>query len=210
MASLVSGNPFGNIISQEDITLESAPNIYFGSTDVPYMFNPDSDGFYWSLSGTTANPLYQLGCYENVSFGDNIDVNAIRCDAEGDKDVIMKRNHMEMQLTLKSFLPFTVLSKVMNGGVVTTNNSENTEKFGLGVIDNSKYYRVYLPKVYDEVAGDYVSITGHRCKFVSNGQIQMTYGNAWTLQVTVWMLADSNKPTDQKFATVIRADPSVL
>ena len=210
MASLASGTPFGNIIEQEDVTLESAPNVYFGSTDVPYMFAPDTDGFYWNLSGTVTDPLYQLGCYENVSFGDNLDVNAVRSDAVGDKDVIMKRNHLELQATLKSFLPFTVLSKVMNGGAVTTNNVQNTEKFGLGVINNNAYYRVYLPKVYDEATGDYVSITGHRCKFISNGQIQMTYGNSWTLQITIWMIADEDKPVDQRFATVVRADPSVL
>lgn len=84
------------------------------------------------------------------------------------------------------------------------------QKFGLGVINNNKYYRVYMPKVYDEVAGDYVAITGHKCKFVSNGKISFTYGNAWNLPVTIWMLADQNKPTAQTFATIIRSDLSAI
>jgi len=134
----------------------------------------------------------------------------VRCDVVGDKDVIMKRNHMEMKFTLKSYFPFTILSQVMNGGTVTTNASEGTEKFGFGPINNSKYYRVYLPKVYDEVAGDYVSFTGHRCKFVSTGEITMSYGNVWTLPITIWLLADETKPSAQQYATAIRADQSVI
>lgn len=209
--ALVTGSPRGTVIAQEDLTLESAPNIYFADVNCPYgAGNPDSDGFYWQLSGTVTYPVYQLGCYENVTFGDNIEVNNIRCDAVGDKDVIMKRNHLELQFSLKSFLPFSILSKIMNGGTVTQNLSQHTEKFGLGVINNAQYWKVYLPKVYDETAGDYVAITGHRCKFVSNGQISMTYAQAWTLQVTVWMMVDENKPSAQQFATVIRSDASVI
>jgi hypothetical protein len=208
--ALASGSPYGSVIASEDITLESGPNIYFADVNTPYFFNPDSDGFYWQLSGTVTYPVYQIGCYEGVSFGDNLEVNAVRCDAVGDKDVIMKRNHLELQFTLKSFMPFTILSRVMNGGAVTINAARNTEEFGLGVINNNQYYKVYVPKVYDEAQGDYVAITGHRCKFVSQGAIQMNFGNAWQLPVTVWMFADEAKPSSQQFCTVVRADPSVL
>lgn len=208
--ALITGTAFGNVISSEETYLESAPQIYIADVNTPYMFPPDSEGFYWSLSGTVTYPVYAIGCYDSVSFGDSLEINAVRCDVVGDKDVIMKRQHMELKFTLKSFLPFTILSKLMNGGTVTTNNSANTEKFGLGQINNSQYYKIYLPKVYDEVAGDYVAITGHRCKFVSTGEISMSYGNVWTLPVTAWLLADEAKPAAQQFATVIRADVSAL
>lgn len=208
--ALVTGTAFGNVDATEELYIEGAPQIYFASYDTPYMFPPDSQGFYWQLSGTTANPVYQLGCYENVALGDNLEVNAVRCDVVGDKDVIIKRSHMELKFTLKSFLPFSVLAPILNGGAVTVDAGVGTEKFGLGVVDNSKYYKVYLPKVYDEAAGDYVCITGHRCKFASTGDWTMSYGNVWTLPVTIWLLADETKPAAQQFATVVRADASVL
>jgi hypothetical protein len=175
-----------------------------------YRFNPDADGFFWQLSGTPTFPVFQLGCYEGVSLGDNLDINNVRCDAVGDKDVIMKRNHMEVKLTLKTFLPLANVTAVLNAGPVTTNLSEagGIEKMGFGVIDNSKYYKIYLPKVYDETAGDYVAITGHRCKFVGAGELSMSFGNVWSIPITIWALADETKPSAQQFLTVIRADAS--
>lgn len=206
--ALITGNAFGLVNAQTEIYIESAPAVYYGDIAVPYWFNPDSDGFYWNLSGTTTYPLYQLGCYENVTFSDNLTINQVRCDTFGDKDMIMRRNYLELRFTLKSFFPFAVMSAAMNGGTVTRNLSEHTEKFGLGVINNNKYYRVYFPKVYDEDNGDYVAITGHRAKFVSTGELAMTYGNAWALPVTLRLLADTTKPSAQTFATVIRSDRS--
>lgn len=208
--ALVTGTPLGVVTSQAEVYIEGAPNIYYSSTLGAYAKNPDSDNFYWGLSGSATYPVYQLGCYENVALGDNQDINSVRCDTVGDKDVIMKRNHLEVKFTLKSFLPFTNIQPLLNGGPVTTNLSEHTEKFGLGVIDNSKYYRVYLPKVYDETAGDYVSITVHRGKFVGGGELSMSYGNVWSMPVTLWGLADEAKPSAQQFATVIRADLSAI
>ena len=208
--ALITGSAFGTKIASEELYIEGAPQLYFGDVLVPYGFGPDSDGFYWQLTGTAALPVYQLGCYEGVTFGDNQSVNAIRCDVVGDKDVVIKREHMELKFTLKSFLPFTVLSPMLGGGPVTTNASQHTQKFGLGVIDNSKYYKIYLPKVYDETAGDYVAITGHRCKFVSGGDWSMSYGNVWSCPIAIWLLADESKPAAQQFATVIRSDLSVL
>lgn len=208
--ALVTGTPLGTVTSQAEIYIEGAPNIYYQLNTGYYAKNPDSDGFYWGLSGSVAIPVYQLGCYENVSLGDNQDINSIRCDTVGDKDVIMKRNHLEVKFTLKSFLPFSSVQPLIQGGPVTTNLTEHTEKFGLGIIDNSKIYRVYMPKVYDETAGDYVSITIHRGKFVSGGEWTFTFGNAWTLPVTLWGLADEAKPAAQQFATVVRADFSAI
>lgn len=208
--AIVTGTPLGNVISQEEIYVEGAPNIYFGAYATPYAHNPDSDTFYWGLSGTTETPVYQLGCYENVTLGDNTDINNVRCDSGGDKDVIQKRNHMELKFTLKSFLPLANIQPLLNGGPVTTNLSEHTEKMGLGAIDNSKYYKVYLPRVYDEVAGDYVSITIHRAKFVGGGEWSFSYGQVWSMPVTIWALNDETLPAAQSFLTIIRSDLSEL
>jgi len=39
----------------------------------------------------------------------------------------------------------------------------------------------------------------------------MPSGDKWTVTgVTIWALADDTLPSDQQFATVIRADPSAL
>jgi hypothetical protein len=208
--ALITGSAYGTITSQEETYIESAPQIYMADQRGSYQFNPDSDLFYWQLSGTPTYPVFAIGCYDNVSLGDDTDVNSVRCDVIGDKDVIQKRNHLELKFTLKSFLPFTVLSKLLNGSSVTTNAGQHTEKFGLGAINNNQYWRFYLPKVYDEIAGDYVAFTLHRCKIIATGEIQMNYGNVWTMEVTVWALADETKPAAQQFATVIRSDLSAV
>jgi hypothetical protein len=205
---VTTGSAFGTVIEQSEIYVEGAPQIYYGKVAVPYMYNPDTSGFYWQLSGTTLNPVYALGCYENVTLSDNLDVNEIRCDTVGAKGLIAKRNYIEVALTLKSLMPFTNLAPLMNGSAVVAVPSEDTEFFGLGQIDNSTYYKVYMPKVYDELNGDYVSFTLHRCRFVSTGQLSMVYGNTWTLPVTIRAFADTSLPTNQQFATVMRRDPS--
>jgi len=208
--ALVTGTAFGETTSSEEIYLESAPQVYFADVNCPYGFGPDSDGFYWQLSGTSTYKVFAVGCYDDVSFGDSVDINAVRCDVVGDKDVIQKRNHMVLKFNLKSFLPFTILSKLMNGGTVTTNLSSHMEKFGLGPINNNQFWKIYLPKVYDEVAGDYVAITGHRCKIIATGEIKMSFANVWSMPVEIWLLADETKPSSQAFATIVRSDLSVL
>lgn len=57
MAALVTGTPIGNLESAEDIYLEGAPTIYFQDATASPLSNPDSDGFYWGLSGTTTFPV---------------------------------------------------------------------------------------------------------------------------------------------------------
>lgn len=208
--ALITGTAFGNIISSEETYINGAPQIYVADRRGAYMKNPDSDGFYWNLSGTTTYPVYSIGCYDNVSFGDNLTINSVRCDVVGDKDTVMRRNHMEIKFTLKSFLPFTETSLLMNGGTVTTNAGEHTQKFGFGNINNGIYYRVYMPVVYDDVSAYYVALTAHRCKIVSTGEVSMTYGKEWSLPVTIHCLADEDMPAAQKFVTAIRADSGVL
>ena len=82
---------------------------------------------------------------------------------------------------------------------------------GIAAINNNQYYKVYLPKVYDDDTGDYLSITIHRAKFVDAWTLNMPSGDKWTVTgVTLWGFADDSKPAAQTFATVIRADPSAL
>lgn len=210
--ALVTGSAFGTTTAQTELYIEGAPQIYYADISGTYRYGPDSDGFYWQLSGTSTYPVYQLGCYENVTLGDNLDINAIRCDTVGTKDVIMRRNFLELKFTLKSFFPLKTVAPFFGTAIsnVTTNAGEHTEKFGIGIFDNSKFYKVYFPKVYDESAGDYVAITGHRAKMYLAGDIAMTYGNVWTVPVVVRLMADESKPSTQLYATVIRADFSAI
>ena len=210
--ALITGAAFGTVTAQSEIYIEGAPNIYFADINGAYRYGPDSDGFYWQLTGTAAYPVYQLGCYENVSLADNLDINSVRCDVVGDKDAIMRRNYLELRFTLKSFFPLKTIAPFFGTGIsaVTTNTGEHVEKFGVGAYDNSKYWRVYFPKVYDETAGDYVAVTGHRCKMMTAGEISMAYGNVWTIPVVIRLMADESKPTAQLFATIIRADASAI
>ncbi len=210
--SLVTGTPLGTIVAQDELYIEGAPNIYFMNVSGSYapndIFTGTSKTFYWGLSGTVSYPVYQLGCYENVTLSDSVDINQVRCDTVGDKDVIQKRNHMELKFTLKSFIPLTNIAPLLHGGAVSEDTGKHVEAMGLGQINNSEYWKIYLPKVYDEGAGDYVSITGHRCKFVGGGEWSMSYGNVWSMPVTIWLMADESKTSDQMFATIIRTDAS--
>jgi len=205
--ALVTGTPEGTLIAMDEVYVEGAPYVYYQDYDGPLIL--DTDTYYWGLSGTTAYPVFQLACYEDVSLGSDISVNAIRCDNVGDKDVIQKLNHLEFTLTLSSLLPLSALQNIMRAGGYML--SGKVEKMGIGAINNNEYYKVYLPKVYDEDTGDWVSITIHKAKFVDAWTINMPSGDKWTMTgITIWGLADDSKPSAQTFATVIRADPSAL
>jgi len=208
---LITGAPEGTTTSQENIFIEGAPYLYYQDNDegaVGHYHNPDDDDYYWNLSGTPANPVYALGCYEDVRFSDNIEVNAVRCDHIGDTNVLQRRAHLELSFTLKSLFPLTSIQAIIRASTVTA--AGDFEKMGIGHINNAPTYYVYFPRVYDEVAGDYVCITGHNCKFVDAWEMAMPFATPWTLGVTIWMLADESMPTGQEFATVIRYDPSAL
>lgn len=209
MAAMVTGSPVGLITTQDDIYIEGAPYVYYQDSDgVNELNNPDSDGFYWNLSGTVSNPVYALGCYEDVAFSDNIEVNAVRCDTVGDINVVQKRAHLELTFTLKSLFPLETVRAIMRGSTVTSAGSY--EKMGLGTIDNARGFYIHFTRVYDEATGDWLCITGHKCKFVDAWEMTMPFATPWTLGVTIWMLADDTKPSAQRFATVIRYDPSAL
>jgi len=208
--ALCTGTPEGTITSQEEVYIEGAPYLYYQDYDVgTHLFSPDSDGFYWGLSGTVTYPVYELACYEDVAMADDLTVNSVRCDKIGDKAVIQKRNHIAFTFALSSLFPLTTTSPIIRGSAVTT--SSPWEKMGLGEINNNDYWMFYAPKVYDTIACDFVSITIHRGQFVDAWTIAMVSGDKWMLGgIAIWALIDDTMPSGQEFATIVRYDPSAI
>lgn len=208
--ALVTGTPLGSITTNEEISLEGAPNIYFQDSRATELKAPDADGYYWGLSGTSTYPVYQLGCYTDVALGEDIEMNVVRCDTVGDKDVVQKRNYLELTLTLQHFFPFEVLRHVIKASAPATSLTD-VSKMGIGKVNNTVKYHVYMPKVYDEDTGDYLVFHLHQAKFVDAFSISMSSGENWSVSgIKIRAFADENKPQNQLFATVIRADPSAL
>jgi len=106
-------------------------------------------------------------------------------------------------------MPLSVLTNILRGGAVTT-TSGATEKMGIGQPNNQTYWRVYGAVVYDETAGDYLNFTGHRMQFVDAWNISFAYGQPASMGVVMRCFADTTKPADQLFMTIIRADPSAI
>jgi len=207
--ALATGIPEGNVDVQSELWIEGAPYIYYQNALATPLHNPDANDFYWGMSGTAVYPAFALACYEDVALADDLTVNAIRCDHIGDRGVIKKRNHLVFSFSLSSLFPLANISPLLRGSAVTT--VAPFEKMGLGQVDNATYYRIYLPKVYDDAAFDYVSITIHRAQFVDPWTIAMMSGDKWMLGgISAWGLADDTKPAGQEFATFIRYDPSLI
>lgn len=207
--SLLTGTPEGNVVSQNEVYIEGAPWIYYQNNTATPLNNPDGDNFYWGMSGTSTYPAYELACYEDVALSEDLTINNIRCDKVGDKGVIQKRNYLELSITLSTLFPLTTTAEIFKGSAVTT--SAPFEKMGIGVIDNNTYFRVWLPKVYDQDNGDYVSFTLHRAQFVDAFNISMASGDAWKIGgISIRAFADDNLPAAQQFATVVRYDPSLI
>lgn len=206
---LVTGTPEGNVISQDEVYIEGAPYVYYQDYAADYLLNPDGDNYYYGLSGTSVYPVYELACYEDVALADDVTVNSVRCDKVGDKAVIQKRNHLVFTLALSSLFPLTTTSPIIRGSTPTS--STPFEKMGIGPINNNAFYHVYLPKVYDEAAFDYVSITIHKAQFVDAWTIAMVSGDKWMLGgIAIWGLVDDTMPAGQEYATIIRYDPSAI
>jgi hypothetical protein len=208
--SLITGTPPGTITSPENTYPEGAPNIWFQDDRATGELNsPDSDGFYWGLSGTSTYPLLAIGCVEGVNLADNLLSNTIQCDTVGVVGQIQRRNFMELNFTLKTPFPLSILTKILHGGPVTA--SGHVEKMGLGTIDNSIYYRAYLAKVYNENIGAYVNMTIHKAQFVDAWTLNMRYGNEWTLTgLKLRAFARDTLPAAQQFMTWVRADTQTL
>lgn len=207
--ALVTGTPLGNIDSQDEVYVEGAPYIYIQQTEANPLNNPDADGYYWGLSGTSVYPVFQIGCVQDVSLTEGITMNQIRCDTVGDKGTIQRRDYIELELTILSIFPLTTLRHLLNLSVPTV--GADIEKVGIGQINNNRFYMAYAPKVYDPDTGDYVLFHFHRAQFVDAWTINMTSGESWTVQgLKLRAYADESKPANQLFGTIVRADPSAI
>lgn len=207
--SLITGTPLGSITTQEDLFVDSSPSIYFQNSTATPLFNPDADGFYWGLSGTTAYPVYEVGCPTDMTFSENITANDVLCDTVGVKATIQQRNFVEFTFTIQSFFPLSVLTKLLKGGAVT--QTSPTQKFGFGPIDNSVFYHLYCPRVYDTTAADYVWLYFHKTQFVDAWSISMAFGTPWKLTgLKLRAFADGTKPSAQTFGMFGRSDLSVI
>lgn len=206
--ALVTGSAVGNVISQEELYLEGAPFIYFQDNRATPLYNPDSDGFYWGMSGSSTYPAYLLGCIQDVSLTEGVTMNDVRCDTVGVTDTIQKRDYVEFQLTILSQLPLTVLRHLMNLSAPVT--GAGYETVGINQINNSQHYQVYAPKVYDDNEAGWLMFWLHRAKFVDAWTLNTVYGGPWTLTgVKLRAYADVSKPANQLFGVIRRADPNL-
>lgn len=207
MAGASEYTPTGTLNTAEDIFIEGGPDLYFGGEP---QYNPDANGWYWGIVGTVATPVYKVGCYENFQLSDNVTVNEVRCDTVGVKSDISRRNFLEATFDLQGLFPLSELRHLLRWSSSESVPAEDTEYAGIGEINQQDFHMVYFSRVYDTDASDWVSVTGHRCQFQWDGALQMRYGQPWMVGVRVRFYADEDLPSDQRFATVVRYDPSVI
>lgn len=209
MTTLVTGTPLGNIVTQEDLYVEGSPFIFIQDATANPLKNPDSDGYYWGLSGTVTYPVYELGCVQDVSLTEGLTMNDVRCDTIGVVDTIQRRDYVEFNFTILSIFPLTVLRHVL--GLSTPTTGTDVEKVGIGGINNTRKYMVYAPKVYDEDNGDILLFHLHKAKFVDAWTIEFRYAEPWTVTgLKLRAYADSTKPAAARFGTIVRSDASAL
>jgi hypothetical protein len=134
----------------------------------------------------------------------------VRCDTSGDKLAIQKRTSLQMTFTLKQFFPLTMARHILNLSPVTTNVGESAEKMGIPDIDNTRFYHVYFPSIYDQENGDFVSATLYRAQVTGAWTLSWQYGQPATAQITLTAFADDTKPAAQRFGTFIRTDADLI
>jgi hypothetical protein len=207
--ALVTGTPLGNVDTQSELYIEGAPSIYFQQTEASPLYNPDAGGYYWGMSGTATYPVFEIGCVQDVTLTEGVTMNAIRCDAVGDKGIIQRRDYVEFNLTITSLFDLDVLRHMLNLSVPTIGSG--LSKTGIGQINNSRYYMVYTPKVYDADTGDYVMFHLHRAQFVDAWTINMKGGEPWNVTgLKLRAFVDTTKPATQYFGTIVRSDLSAI
>lgn len=199
--------PTGTLNQSENIFIEGGPDLYFGGV---LKYGPDANGYYWGITGTAQVPVYKVGCYENFQLQDNTTINDIRCDTVGTKGSIVRRNYLEGTFDLKSFLPLSELRKLLRWSSSLAVPGSDGEYAGIGEVNQQDYHLLYFSKIYDTDAGDWVSLTATRVQFSWNGAIQFRYGAEWMVGVQFRCYANEDLPSDQRFATVVRYDPSVF
>jgi len=209
--SLVTGSAAGTTVAQESLYMYGSPYVYIQDATAAPFYNPDAQGFYWQMTGTATYNVYEIGCPTNVSLADNLASNDILCDHIGMVGQIQQRNSIDFTLSVQSLLPLSTLRILLKGGAVTRTTGNSTEKFGFGPIDNNQYWHLYMPKVYDENAADYVWQYFHKCQFVDAWTINMTFGKAWEVTgIKLRAFADSTMPSAQSFGMWGRCDLSVV
>jgi len=206
--ALVTGTPQGNVDSKESLWLEGAPSFWVQNYLADPLWNPDAQGYYWGLSGTTSYPAYGIGCVTDVSFGQGITANDIRCDGDGVQGHIQRRDYVEFTFTMQEFLPLSTYVQLANFSDADVGTGY--EVAGMGEVDNNKYWMVYAIRVYDQNTGDWLVIHLHKAQFVEPGEIQFRYGQPWIQTFKVRGFADPDKPSTQRFGVIRRADPSAL
>ena len=207
---LVTGIPVGNIDAQEEIYVEGAPYLYFQDAGANPLNNPDADGFYWNLSGTSSYPVFRIGCIQDVSLTEGLTINQVRCDTIGDKSAIQRRDYIEFSFSFTSMFPLSALRHLLKLGSAPTVGT-GYEKQGIGSINNNQYYHFYAPKVYDDENGDFVAFHIHRGQFVDAFTVNMRSGEPWMVDgIKMRAFADETKPASQKFGTILRGDLSGL
>lgn len=207
--TLTTGTPLGGGVSQEDLYIEGAPTLFFQDYRANPLHNPDGQGYYWGMSGTATYPWNELGCITDVKLSEDVTMNDVRCDTDGVKDTIQKRNYVEFTLTIVSLFPFSELAKIMNLSPATV--TTGVESVGIGQIDNTIHYMIYAPKVYSETDNDWLMMHLHKAKFVDAWELPFTYGDAWKLSgIKVRAFADTTKPAKQLFGVLKRFDQSAI
>ena len=199
-----AGTASGAYFAQEELYIEGAPTIFFQDYDAGPMYETP----YWQISGTPTYPVYEVGCVTDVSLTEDLTINDVLCDNVGVKSTIQQRNYMEFNFTIQSFFPLSVLTKILNGGTVT--EATPIEWFAFEQIDNTVYWQVWCPKVYDTSVGDYVGIQLHKAQFVDAFTIDMTFGQPWKATGLKLRAFIDTAKTPNQFATVIRSDVSVI
>lgn len=206
---LTTGTPLGGGTSQEDLYIEGAPTIFFQDYRATPLWNPDSDGYYWGLSGTVTYPYKDIACITDVTLSEDVTMNDVRCDTIGVKDTIQKRNYVEFTLTVASLFPISSLADIMKLSPATVGTGYET--VGIPQIDNTKYYMFYAPIVYSSSENDWLMFHLHKAKFVDAWSLPFTYGENWKLSnIKIRSFADSTKPANQVFGVIRRASVSAL
>lgn len=209
MPALATGTPVGSGLSSEELYIEGAPVIIIQDYTAGLLNNPDANGYYWGLSGTVTYPYKIIGCVQDVSLTEGLTMNDVRCDSEGVKDTVQRRDYVEFNATILSVFPLSISADYLNLSAATV--ITDMEKVGIGGINNTKFYHVYAPRVYDEDSGDLLIFNLHKAKFVDAWTIEMRYGEPWAITgVKIRAYADTTKPAAQKFGVIIRSDASAL
>jgi hypothetical protein len=206
--TLATGTPLGTINSQEEIYLEGSPYLYLQDYRALPLNHPDANGYYWGMSGSASYPVYALGCILNTKMTEDVTLNMIRCDTDGDRAAIQRRNYIDMEFELSSLLPLSITKLLMNFFDSTT--VAGIEYVGMGKIDNARYWMLYAPKVYDDVAGDWIMAHFHRCQVVGNFTWDMNINGHKLTGIKVRAFYDTTKPAASGFGTLARFDLSAL